>query len=142
MDVQTQQSLTASRQEAAHLTTGGHLDLAAGKYRYIVDTVQQHEAIEATHADRYNLSNLLVMQHKYSGAEPILKDTLKYLAKRPVDEDSEHFLEQEDGTIKTLVQSLKGQGREEEANKLMASAAYSGREEQLQARKQCYGLEG
>jgi hypothetical protein len=80
------------------------------------------------------------MQHKYQEAEPILRDTLHYLAQRPVDDESSHFLEQEDGTVRLLVQSLQGQGRNEEAERLMAGAHYSGREEQLQVREQVYGL--
>ena len=142
MDPQTQKTITTSREEAADLTTGGHLNLAEENYRYIVDTIQQHEGTEATYADRYNLSNVLVMQHKHAEAEPILRNMLKYLAKRPVGNDPDHFLEQEEGTIRMLVESVKGQGRDEEAKKLTAGAAYSGREEQLQVRRQGYGLVG
>ena len=141
MDPQTQKTITTSREEAADLTTGGHLNLAEENYRYIVDTIQQHEGTEATYADRYNLSNVLVMQHKYAEAEPILRDMLSYLAKRPVDNDSGHFLEQEEGTIRMLVESVKGQGRDEEAKKLTEGAAYSSREEQLEVRKLGYGLD-
>ncbi|KAI4848748.1 hypothetical protein E4T44_03759 [Aureobasidium sp. EXF-8845] len=94
MDPQTQKTVATSREEAADLTTGGHLNLAEENYRYVVDTVQQHEGMEATYADRYNLSNVLVMQHKCAEAEPILRDMLMFLAKRPVDDDSSHFLEQ------------------------------------------------
>ncbi|KEQ73124.1 hypothetical protein M436DRAFT_26642, partial [Aureobasidium namibiae CBS 147.97] len=126
--------------EAADFTTGGHLNLAEENYRYVVDTVQQHEGTKATYADRYNLSSVLVMQHKYAEAEPTLRDMLKYLAKRPVDNDSGHFLKQEEGTIRMLVKSVKGQGRDEEADNLRAGAAYSSREEQLEVRKQVYGL--
>jgi hypothetical protein len=81
------------------------------------------------------------MRHKYQEAESILRDTLKYLAQRPADDDdSSHLLEQEDGTVRLLVQSLQGQGKNEEADKLMAGAHYSSREEQLQVRKRVYGL--
>jgi hypothetical protein len=140
MDAQTQNAITKARDEAAHLTATKQLPLAEETYRYIIDTVQQHEGIEATYADRYNLSNVLVMQHKYTEAEPILRDLLSYLAKRPVGDESNRFLEQEDGTIRLLVQSIKGQGREEEADNLMAGAQSSGHDEQLIVRKQGYGL--
>ncbi|KAI4756652.1 hypothetical protein E4T52_11356 [Aureobasidium sp. EXF-3400] len=126
MDAQTQHAITQAKEDAAHLTTTKQFPLAEETYRHVIDTVQQHEGIEATYADRYNLSNVLVMQHKYQEAEPILRDALKYLAKRPVDGDSDHF--------------LQGQGRNAEADKLMASSYYGGREEQLQVRKQVYGL--
>jgi hypothetical protein len=142
MDVQTQHIITTRRAEAASLITTGELNLAEEQYRYIVNTVQDHEGQEATYADRYNLSNVLVMQHKYAEAEPILRDALNYLAKRPVGDGSSNFLEQEDGTIKMLVQSLKGQGREKEADDLVATSHYGGREEQLQVRKKGYGLNG
>lgn len=135
MDAQMQKDVTKSREKAADLTTGGHLNLAEETHRYVVDTIQQHEGKEATYADRYNLSNVLVMQHKHAEAEPILRDMLSYLAKRPVDDDSGHFLEQEAGTIRMLVRSVKGQGRDDEADNLRAGAACSGREEQLQVRR-------
>ncbi|KAI4738640.1 hypothetical protein E4T50_10908 [Aureobasidium sp. EXF-12298] len=140
MDAQTQHAITQAKEDAAHLTTTKQFPLAEETYRHVIDTVQQHEGIEATYADRYNLSNVLVMQHKYQEAEPILRDALKYLAKRPVDGDSDHFLQQEAGTVQLLVQSFRGQGRNAEADKLMASSYYGGREEQLQVRKQVYGL--
>jgi hypothetical protein len=140
MDAQTQHAITQARDEAAHLTTTKQFPLAEETYRHVIDTVQQHEGIEATYADRYNLSNVLVMQHKYQEAEPILRDTLGYLAKRHVDDDSGHLLEQEDGTIQLLVQSIRGQGRNADADKLMTSSYHGSREEQLQIRKQVYGL--
>lgn len=140
MDAQAQHNVTTSRDNASYLTTTNQLPLAEVTYKYIIDTVQQHEGQEATYADRYNLSNVLVKQHKYAEAEPILRDTLNYLTKRPVDDVSDHFLEQEDATISLLVQSLKGQEKDEEAYRLMAGAHYAGREDQLQVRKQVYGL--
>jgi hypothetical protein len=140
MDAKTQNAITTSRKDAVYHTITKQLHLAENHYRRIVDTVEKYEGREATYADRYNLAHVLVMQHKYQEAEPILRDTLSYLTKRPVDEDSGHFLEQEDGTVRLLVQSLQGQGKSEEADKLMAGANYSGREEQLQVRKQVYGL--
>jgi hypothetical protein len=140
MDAQTQDAITTSRNDAAYHTITKQLNLVEKQYRHIIDTVEKHEGQEATYADRYNLAHVLVMQHKYQEAEPILRDTLHYLAQRPVDDESSHFLEQEDGTVRLLVQSLQGQGRNEEAERLMAGAHYSGREEQLQVRKQVYGL--
>jgi hypothetical protein len=141
MDAQTQDAITRSRDEAAHLTTTKQLPLAEQTYHHIIDTVQQHEGQEATYADRYNLSNILLMQHKYAQAEPILRDLLNYLAKRHVDDHSGHFLEQEAGTIQLLVQSIRGQGRNAEADKLLADSYYGGREEQMHIRKQVYGLD-
>jgi hypothetical protein len=141
MNPQTQDAITRSRDRAAHLTTTKQFALAEETYHHIIDTVQQHEVIEATYADRYNLSNVLVMQHKYAEAEPILRDLLNYLAKRPVGDESNHFLEQEAGTIQLLVQSIRGQGRNAEADKLMADSYYGGREEQMHVRKQVYWLD-
>jgi hypothetical protein len=140
MDAQTQDAITTSRKDAAYHTITKQLNLAEKHYRRIIDTVEKYEGQEATYADRYNLAHVLVMQHKYQEAEPILRDTLNYLAQRPVDDDSDHLLEQKDGTIRLLVRSLQGQGKTEEADKLIAGAHYSGREEQLQVRKRVYGL--
>jgi hypothetical protein len=140
MDAQTQNAITTSRKDAAFHTITKQLHLAENHYRRIIDTVEKYEGREATYADRYNLAHVLVMRHKYQEAESILRDTLNYLAQRPIDDDSSHLLEQEDGTIRLLVQSLQGQGKNEEADKLMAGAHYSSREEQLQVRKQVYGL--
>jgi hypothetical protein len=141
MDAQTQNAITTSRKDAAFHTITKQLHLAENHYRRIIDTVEKYEGREATYADRYNLAHVLVMRHKYQEAESILRDTLKYLAQRPADDDdSSHLLEQEDGTVRLLVQSLQGQGKNEEADKLMAGAHYSSREEQLQVRKRVYGL--
>jgi hypothetical protein len=140
MDTQTQSAITASRANASHLTTTNQFNLAEQAYRHIIDTIQQHQGQEATYLDRYNLSNVLVLQHEYAEAEPILRDMLNFLAKRNVDADSSHFLKQERGTVGLLVQSIRGQGRTGEADKLMADAEFAGYEEQLEVRKGVYGL--
>jgi hypothetical protein len=140
MNAETQVAIKSYRDTASHLTNTNQFNLAEQAYRHIIDTIQQHEGQEATYLDRYNLSNTLVLQHKYAEAEPILRDMLNFLAKRNVDDDSAHFLEQERGTVSLLVQSIRGQGRTGEADKLMVDAEFAGHDEQLEVRKGVYGL--
>jgi tetratricopeptide (TPR) repeat protein len=140
MDVETKDSIARFRDEAARLSAAGHFDEAEKIYRQIVDTIRQHEGPEASYRELYNLSSTLVSQQKYDEAEPILRDALARLACRPIHGDSGHLLEQETGTLRLLFQTVRGQGRAEEADKMMAGASYSSQEEQLQVRKQVYGL--
>ncbi|CAD0083745.1 unnamed protein product [Aureobasidium vineae] len=135
-----QPTITQARDLATHYTLTNQLALAEASYRDIIDTVQQHQGQHATHADRYNLCNILVQQHKYTEAEPIAKDLVVWLAKRPVDDENAHFLEQQAGAVRLLVQSLKGLGRDEEVDELLVGARFDGREERLRARKQFCGL--
>ena len=140
MDTEILNAVNIARHNAGHLVITKQIYLAEDTYRNIIDTVQRHEGQEAAYLDRYNLSNVLVLQHKYQEAEPMLRNILKYLTKRPVDDNTGHFLEQEDGAIRLLVQSIEGQDRNEEAEKLIAGASYVSREGQLQVRQQGYGL--
>ncbi|CAD0110317.1 unnamed protein product [Aureobasidium uvarum] len=131
MDTQTRETIAQGRDQATH--------------RSIISTIQQHLGQDATHSDRYNLCNNLVQQQKYTEAEPTLKDLLVWLAKRPVlDANSghlqTHFLDQEAGTMVLLLQSLRGQGRDEEADGLWKGVQFSSREKQSRSRELLYGL--
>jgi hypothetical protein len=140
MDAETQADIKSYRDSAIRSINNLEFNSAEQAYRHIIDTVQEHEGQDATYLDRYNLSNVLVLQRKYVQAEPILRDMLNFLVKRDVGADSAHFLEQERGTVGLLIQSIRGQGRTAEANKLMADANFDGHEEQLEVRKGRYGF--
>jgi hypothetical protein len=140
MDAEAQADIKSYRDAALRFINSHEYNSAEEAYHHIIDKIQQHEGQEATYMDRYNLSNVLVLQRKYAEAEPILRDMLNFLVKRNVGVDNGHFLEQEHGTVGLLIQSIRGQGRTGEADKLMTDAGFDGREEQLEVRKGRYGF--
>jgi hypothetical protein len=140
MDAETQADIKLYRDAAVRFINTMEFNSAEQAYRHIIDTIQQHEGQKATYLDRYNLSNVFVLQRKYAEAESILRDMLNFLVKRNVGVDDGHFLEQERGTVGLLIQSIRGQGRTGEADNLMADASSDGHEEQLLVRKGRYGF--
>jgi hypothetical protein len=140
MDAETQANIKLYRDTAVRFINNMQYDRAEQAYRYIIDTIQVYEGQDATYLDRYNLSNVLVLQRKYAEAEPILRDMLNFLVQRDVGIDDGRFLEQERGTVGLLIQSIGGQRRTEEADKLMAENGFGGHDEQLEVRKGRYGF--
>ncbi|KAG2162123.1 hypothetical protein JADG_001862 [Aureobasidium aubasidani] len=138
MAIQTQPDMSKMSLEAETYTSTGQYSKAEELYKRMINITQHHEGPESTSRELYNLSAALINQEKYKEAEVTLRDLLVQLTSRLVDDNSDHFLEQEAGAVGLLCRALKGQGKSEEAEMLEKNAA--NQQKQLQARGNAYGL--
>ncbi|KAI5206123.1 hypothetical protein E4T39_02601 [Aureobasidium subglaciale] len=137
MDAATKNDLEDMISEAERNVSTGDFARAEDIYRRILPIIQQHQGPEAASTELYNFSNVLIQQQKHSEAEPILRNLLVSLAQRPINGETNHFLEQEAGTIRMLSRSLAVQGKVDE----VLQDDFKSDDEQMQARGTCYKSE-
>lgn len=70
-------------------------DAAEQLFREVLRRRLKDEGIPATYTDMYNLGQVLVKNHKYEEALPILRELFVYLSQRISGRDTSKFVEME-----------------------------------------------
>lgn len=114
--------LDAMELEAVSCFSLSQYNEAEQLYRRIMNARSETEGPEAARRDQYNLASVLVKEQKFDEAEPLLRDLLASLEARSI-RNRKHFMQQEAGTMRLLVQTL-GKEKADEATKLSEAASH------------------
>lgn len=90
-------------------------------YRRIWQARIAADGLGAACREQYNLAAVLVKEEKFDEAQPLLREVLGSLQARS-NRSRKHFMQQEAGTMRLLVETL-GEGQSEEATRLSEAAS-------------------